>query len=72
MACAALSPEIRSSSRRCTRFARFSSSACWLEVALAVLERLQAALQVGVLHLERLRLAQRALLHPRDLLPARL
>ena len=42
------------------------------EVALAVLERLQAPLQLGVLDLQRLRLTQGALLHPRDLGPARL
>ncbi len=41
-----------------------------LEVALAVVERLRPALQVGALHLERLGVAKRPLLHPRDLLAA--
>ena len=41
-----------------------------LEVALAILERLHAALELGALDLERLGLAQRPLLHPRDLLAA--
>ena len=38
------------------------------EVALAVLERLRATLEVGALDRQRLGLAQGALLHPRDLL----
>ena len=42
------------------------------EVALAVLERLQPPLEVGALDLQRLRLPQGPLLHPRDLGPARL
>ncbi len=40
-----------------------------LDVALSVLQRLRSALELRDLNLDRLRLAQRMLLHPRDLRP---
>ena len=70
LACAAVRPEICSSSRSWRRLTCFSSSRWLLEVALAVVERLAPALELAQLRVDRLRLPQRPLLHARDLLAA--